>query len=281
MARWLAAAGHDVALQDLDPARVAALADEIERAHPATQDDRARAEVVITMLPTSAVVEAALEAGGLVEALSPGTLVIDMSSAEPARSRALAARLRVRGLRYLDAPVSGGVRGAEAGTLAIMAGGDAADIEEAMPLLQAMGGGVVHVGEHGAGHAAKALNNLVSAASVVATVEALRAAESFGIEPARFVEVLNRSSGRSVTSEQKAERFMLSGRFDSGFPIGLMSKDVSIAVETAAQLGTEIELGAHVARIWESAAAGSGAEDHTRMYELLGRADAETAEGER
>lgn len=269
MVRRLATAGHEVAVDDIDRDRVAQLAAATPGVHVAADLARDWASVVITMLPTSAIVESALEATGLVDELERGTLVIDMSSSEPARSRSLAERLRAKGLRYLDAPVSGGVRGAEAGTLAIMVGGDAEALESAMPMLEAMGRRIVHAGGAGAGHAAKALNNLVSAASIVATVEAMRAAEAFGIDPATFVEVLNGSSGRSVTSEQKAAQFMLSGSFGSGFPIGLMSKDVSIAVDLAASLDAPIELGAHVAGIWRAATERFAGEDHTRMYELL------------
>ncbi|UOQ57894.1 NAD(P)-dependent oxidoreductase [Leucobacter allii] len=271
MARRLADAGHELAVQDLDPDRVAALASASPRIRAAAPEDRARAEVVVTMLPTSDSVEAALEASGLVGELARGTLVVDMSSAEPVRSRALADRLGAAGLRALDAPVSGGVRGAEAGTLAIMVGGEDADVDAVAPMLRELGGTIAHVGGHGAGHAAKALNNLVSAASVVATAEAIRAARSFGIASQRFVEVLNASSGRSVTSEQKAERFMLSGTFDSGFPVGLMNKDVAIAVGLADAQGDPVVLGAHVAKIWAATAERFADADHTRMYELLDR----------
>ena len=145
------------------------------------------------------------------------TLFIDMSSSEPIRSPGTwGQRLERQGMRYLDAPVSGGVRGAQNGQLAIMVGGSWRDLDQATDIFDIMGKSVIHVGDAGSGHAAKALNNLVSAASVAATVEALRVGERFGIDPATLTEVLNASSGRSNASENKVPQFMLYGTFGSG-----------------------------------------------------------------
>ena len=223
------------------------------------------------MLPTSAIVERVLIEGGAAAKLPTNALIIDMSSSEPLRSRTLAATLTEKALRYLDAPVSGGVRGAVNGALAIMVGGDAADLEVARPIFDQLGRSVIHVGQHGAGHAAKALNNLVSAATVAVTAEAMKTARAFGIDEQVFIDVLNASSGRSNTSENKASQFMLSGTFASGFPIGLMSKDVDIAVALADQLGVDAELSRETAELWKRVAiAGHAGDDHTKMYEFLG-----------
>jgi 3-hydroxyisobutyrate dehydrogenase len=228
------------------------------------------ADIIITMLPDSAIVEAVLTGGGVAAAASLNTLFIDMSSSEPLRSRQLGKHLENQGMRYLDAPVSGGVRGAESGQLAIMVGGRWQDLDQATELFDVVGKSVIHVGEAGAGHAAKALNNLVSAASVAATVEALRIGERFGIDPATLTEVLNASSGRSNTSENKVRQFMLSGTFSSGFPIGLMTKDIKIATALADSLGVAANFSHDCESIWQSTLdAGHGAEDHTRMYEFL------------
>lgn len=282
MAGRLAEAGHKVLVHDAQPGAV----ERFLELHPnATAGQIAgwdSAAVIITMLPTSAIVEKVVLDGGVAAAALPNTLFIDMSSAEPLRSQQLAETLTSKGLRYVDAPVSGGVRGAVNGQLAIMTGGSRDDVGEAQPLFDAMGKSTVHVGQAGAGHAAKALNNLVSAASVAVTVEALHIGERFGIDPATLTAVLNASSGRSNTSENKVAQFMLSGSFGSGFPIGLMTKDVNIALDLADQLHTPAELSHHCAQLWRQAVAdGFGAEDHTRMYEVLDRPEPATASAQR
>ncbi|MET8947975.1 NAD(P)-dependent oxidoreductase [Streptomyces sp. NPDC004542] len=274
MAARLAEAGHTLIVHDRDTEAV----DRFLAARPTAATPRTtswqHADVIITMLPTSAVVEAALLTDRVAATASLNTLFIDMSSAEPVRSQRLGSTLEEMGMRYIDAPVSGGVLGATEGRLAIMAGGSAADVREAAPLFEVMGKSTVHVGGPGTGHAAKALNNLVSASTVAVTVEALHIAERFGIGPQTLTDVLNASSGRSNTSENKVAQFMLSGSFGSGFPIGLMTKDVNIAVALAEELGVDAELGHHCAEIWRKAVQdGFAAEDHTRMYEILDRPD--------
>jgi 3-hydroxyisobutyrate dehydrogenase len=194
-----------------------------------------------------------------------------MSSSEPLRTRDLAARLGSRGLRFVDAPVSGGVRGAVAGTLAVMAGGDEADLAYLRPVLDVLGGKVLAVGPVGSGHAAKALNNLVSAATLSVTVEALRLGASFGIDPETMTAVLNSSSGRSNTSENKVAQFMLDGSYGSGFALQLMAKDVRIAVDLARALDRRTEIADRVAEQWSRVAASVTPEtDHTAMYDLIG-----------
>lgn len=270
MASRLADAGHRMIVNDRDQLAVERFQDEhpgaLRAADTAAWQD---ADVIITMLPNSDIVEGVLT-NGVTAAASLNTLFIDMSSSEPIRSRNLGRRLEEKGMRYLDAPVSGGVRGAQNGQLAIMVGGRWHDLDQAKDIFDVLGKSVIHVGDAGSGHAAKALNNLVSAASVVATVEALRVGERFGIDPATMTEVLNASSGRSNTSENKVAQFMLSGTFASGFPIGLMTKDIKIATALADSLGIEAPFSHDCENIWQSALdAGHGAEDHTRMYEYL------------
>ncbi|MGW1271415.1 NAD(P)-dependent oxidoreductase [Streptomyces sp. NPDC002491] len=274
MAQRLVQAGHALIVHDHNTQPV----EKFLAAHPtaaaAGTGTWQRADIIITMLPTSAIVEAALLTGQVVAAASLNTLFIDMSSAEPSQSQQLAVTLEKKGMRYVDAPVSGGVRGALNGRLAIMAGGTAADVREAKPLFEVMGKSLIHVGGPGSGHAAKALNNLVSAASVAVTVEALHIGQRFGIEPQTLTDVLNASSGRSNTSENKVTQFMLSGSFGSGFPIGLMTKDVDIAIALSEELGVDAELSHHCADVWHQAVDnGFAAEDHTRMYEILDRPD--------
>jgi 3-hydroxyisobutyrate dehydrogenase len=233
----------------------------------------ATVQALILMLPTSAIVEDVLEREQVADVLPPGCLVIDMSSSEPLRTRALAARLRAKGLSMLDAPVSGGVRGARAARLSVLVGGSQDDLARATPLLNAMAATIIRVGDIGAGHAAKALNNLVSAATISVTVEALALAESFGISADTMTKVLNSSSGRSNTSENKVAQFMTSGRFDSGFSLRLMAKDVGLALGLARALDRPAEVAEHVADQWRRIAGEvSPATDHTQMYTLLGAA---------
>jgi 3-hydroxyisobutyrate dehydrogenase len=235
------------------------------------------AAVVLTSLPDSEAVDSvvlgtATEAG-LIDILSAGSVVIDLSSAEPMRSRALARELRERGLHFLDAPVSGGVKRALEGSLSVMVGGDAAQYEEHRDLLDRIGS-TTYVGEAGAGHALKALNNYVSAAGLVATVEALLVGQEFGLDAEVMVDVLNNSTGRNYTTENKVKQFMLSGAFDSGFSLGLMTKDLRTAFELGESLGWEMRLGRAVAGVWSEAAEELPATaDHTEMYRYLRAAD--------
>jgi 3-hydroxyisobutyrate dehydrogenase len=273
MAGRLADAGHHLIVADRDQDLVKRFVTDHDAATPARADSRGwkDADIIITMLPNSAIVEQVLLADGTADLAALNTLFIDMSSSEPLRSRTLASTLESKGLRFLDAPVSGGVRGAQAGQLAIMVGGRWQDLDQAKELFDVLGKSVIHVGDAGTGHAAKALNNLVSAASVVATVEALRIGEAFGISPGTMTDVLNASSGRSNTSENKVQQFMLSGTFGSGFPIGLMTKDIRIATALAASLGVDSPFSGDCQQLWEATIdAGFAGEDHTRMYEILG-----------
>jgi 3-hydroxyisobutyrate dehydrogenase len=240
----------------------------------------ATAQALILMLPTSEIVEDVLERERVADALPPGCLVIDMSSSEPLRTRALAARLQAKGLSMLDAPVSGGVRGARAARLSVLVGGSEADLTRATPLLQPMAATIIRVGDIGSGHAAKALNNLVSAATMSITVEALVLAQAFGITAGTMTEVLNSSSGRSNTSENKLARFMTSGSFDSGFSLQLMAKDVGLAIGLARALDRPAEVADHVADQWRRIAGQvTPATDHTQLYTLLGGALPDPAAG--
>jgi 3-hydroxyisobutyrate dehydrogenase len=238
------------------------------------------AQALILMLPTSQIVEDVLERERVADGLPPGCLVIDMSSSEPLRTRALAARLQAKGLSMLDAPVSGGVRGARAARLSVLVGGSEADLTRATAVLQAMAATIIRVGDIGSGHAAKALNNLVSAATMSITVEALVLAQAFGITAGTMTEVLNSSSGRSNTSENKLAQFMTSGSFDSGFSLQLMAKDVGLAIGLARALDRPAEVADHVADQWRRIAGQvTPATDHTQMYTLLGGALPDSAAG--
>ncbi len=269
MCARLVQAGFDVFVMDADPNRVDQLCNGFSMA-PLTPQIAEELDVLITMLPNSTIVEAVLLSDGWAERLRPNALVMDMSSSEPTRSRALADQLREKGLCYLDAPVSGGVKRAIDGTLAILVGGEKNIMDETMNVLEAMGKSILHIGPAGAGHAAKALNNFVSACGLMVTVEALQVAQRFGISPEVMTDVLNASSGRSNTSENKVKQFMLSGTFASGFSLQLMDKDLGIARSLAQSVGLPLAFGNIGINLWHEVAQHVGPSvDHTEMYRLM------------
>jgi 3-hydroxyisobutyrate dehydrogenase len=269
MCARLTGAGHRLYVADADAARVTEICGLLS-AMPLTAEVAPELDVLITMLPNSAIVEAVLLDEGWAGRLAKGAVVIDMSSSEPARSRDLGAKLLAEGIDYLDAPVSGGVKRAENGTLAILVGGAETVMAHALSILQAMGQSILHIGPAGSGHAAKALNNFVSACGLMVTVEALHVAQRFGIAPEVMTDVLNASSGRSNTSENKAKQFMLSGSFASGFSLRLMDKDLSIADSLADSVDYPLSFGKQGIETWHRIAAQAPASaDHTEMYRFL------------
>jgi 3-hydroxyisobutyrate dehydrogenase len=273
MTNCLSKAGHALFLADADAGRLSEIVTTLN-ATRLDADNAKSLDVLITMLPNSAIVESVLlgnqSTHGWAAALPRGAVVIDMSSSEPARSRELGLALKELGLDYLDAPVSGGVKRAVDGTLAILVGGEPVVMERCRGLLDAMGKNILHIGTAGSGHAAKALNNYVSAAGLMATVEALHVAKRFGIEPEVMVDVLNASSGRSNTSENKAKQFMLSGSFASGFSMQLMNKDLKIARGLSDTVGYPMRLGKPAIALWDEVSKQSTpTTDHTEMYRLL------------
>ncbi|MFI5953944.1 NAD(P)-dependent oxidoreductase [Cryptosporangium sp. NPDC051539] len=226
------------------------------------------AEAVVLMLPDSAVVSAVVRL--LADALQPGALVVDCSSSEPLVTRALAEELASHGVRMIDAPVSGGVKGAEKGSLTVMVGGADEDVAAATPVLTVFGR-VVHAGPVGSGDAVKALNNLLSATHLLVTSEAILAGQRFGLKPEVMLSVFNGSSGRSGSTENKWPNFILPGTYDSGFGLRLMLKDMRIAVGLAEQTGRPARLGADAVALWaEAADALEASADHTEIARWLG-----------
>jgi len=241
------------------------------------------AAAVILMLPDSDIVERVLlgrlasepsppggAGGGLLASLPAGATVIDMSSSDPARTQALAPLLATAGVTLMDAPVSGGVAGARAGTLAVMVGGPAAAFDRFKPMLGAIGSRVVHAGDTGAGHAVKALNNLMSAANLLVASEALIAGRRFGLDPAVMLEIVNAASGRSPATENKWPNFVLTEKYDAGFAMRLMVKDIRLALGIEHATGVPALASEAVAAAWEAALADlpPGA-DHTAIARWL------------
>jgi 3-hydroxyisobutyrate dehydrogenase len=170
----------------------------------------------------------------------------------------------------VDAPVSGGVKRAIEGTLAIMVGGSGAVIDRVAPVLSAMGKSIFRTGPLGSGHAAKALNNYVSAAGLVAAIEALATASKFGLDPEVLVDVLNASSGRNNSTENKLKQYVIPGKFTSGFSLALMAKDIRIADGLARDVGVAAPLADHVSELWNAAEKELGVSaDHTAIGRYL------------
>jgi len=253
--------GHDAAA----PARER-FAREVQGGEPVADLAAAvrQAAVVITMLPDGKIVRAVIDA--MRPHLPPDAIVVDMSSSDPVATRALGEELIAAGIRFIDAPVSGGVKRAVDGSLAIMAGGNGATIDAVEPLLTAMGKSIFRTGPLGSGHAMKALNNYVSGAGLVAAVEALRVGQAFGLDPNVMTDVLNASTGRNNSTEVKLKQFVISETFASGFSIGLMAKDIRTADDLAAAVGVPAPLADSTAALWDEAARSLGsAADHTAV----------------
>jgi 3-hydroxyisobutyrate dehydrogenase len=272
MAARLLRSGLTLVVSDASQKRAERFAHEHGCQSATAGDAIAAADMIVTMLPTSAVVEEVLCRKSPL--LRPGALIIEMSSGVPANTRAIAEQLTARGVRLMDAPVSGGVKRAETGELAIMCGGEPEDIERATPMLQVLGSSVVRTGGIGSAHAMKALNNLVSAVGFVAGIEALIIGRKFGLDPTLMVDVLNASSGMNNSTQKKFKQFVLSSTFDSGFGMDLMAKDISIALDLAQGTKTAAPLSAACRELWSAAAAVLGpGRDHTeiaRLSEMLG-----------
>jgi 3-hydroxyisobutyrate dehydrogenase len=228
-------------------------------------------EVVILMLPDSTVVKKVLfgEKDGLAAHLKQGSAVIDMSSSNPSVTRELGPRLEAAGVAFIDAPVSGGVKRAVDGSLAIMAGGEHAVIERVKDLFLTMGKSVIETGMLGSGHAMKALNNYVSAAGLLAACEALKVGADFGIAPDKIVAVLNAGTGKNNSTENKLMQFVVSGLFNSGFSLALMRKDINIATDLAKSVGTDTLLGEVLLKSWTDADAKLKGADHTEIFRML------------
>ena len=228
------------------------------------------ADVLVTMLPNGEVVrEVVLEA---LPSLKAGAVVIDMSSSDPAGTRALGVALSAKRIPMVDAPVSGAVAKARDGTLALMVGGDQDVVQQVEPVLRAMGKDIFHCGPLGAGHAVKALNNYLGAAGTLAGFEALLVAKAFGLDPRPMIEAINASTGKNSTTERKIPQQILTGAFASGFKLALMAKDVGIAAGLAHDLGVETPYLRETLKLWRAAQRKLPAQaDHTEIYRYLER----------
>jgi 3-hydroxyisobutyrate dehydrogenase len=230
----------------------------------------AGAALVITMLPDGGIVrEAVLGPDGLASAMAPGAVLADMSTSYPLETTALAGELEGAGIDLVDAPVSGGVRRAQLGTLTIMAGGQGPVIERIEPALGAMGT-VYRTGALGSGHAMKVLNNYLSASGLAAACEAVLIGRRFGLDPDLMADVFNVSTGRSNATEVKLKQQVNNGKYAAGFTMELMAKDLRMAAAFAGDLGVEAKGLAACAELYARAVEVlGGTADHTEVMRLI------------
>jgi 3-hydroxyisobutyrate dehydrogenase-like beta-hydroxyacid dehydrogenase len=235
--------------------------------------------VIVNVSNSPDVEEVLLGKEGAIHGSRPGTIVIDMGTSYPSSTLKICKILQEKGVEMLDAPVSGGVKGAEERTLSIMVGGRREIFEKCKPILSAMGKNIFYQGESGSGHITKAINNFVSAAAITALTEALVMAKKAGLSPMKVLDVLKVSSGRSYQAEQALPQFVLTRKFDAGFLLGLMKKDLNIFASLGDDYQTPMFLGNLVHQLWDVAAREIGPQsDYTRfvgLYETWANAKVE------
>lgn len=250
MALSLARAGFEVLGFDASAeARAASAAEGVAVAGGLA--DLGACDAVVLSLPTTPVVAAVLESDdGLVKAAKAGMLVVDTTSGDPQATRALAGRLAAAGLRFIDAPVSGGAAGARKGALTMFIGGSDADVAAAQPVLAALGEKRFHIGDVGAGDIGKIVNNLLVASHLLTASEAFRLAEAAGVRTEQLIDAVNAGSGRSGVTLYNYPSRILNGGFDSGFTVQLMRKDVNLALSLQSALGVQLPVVQEVGEIW-------------------------------
>ena len=279
MAANLLKAGHELCVFDLVPAAVEAAVALGARAAADAAEAVRGAEVVISMLPASRHVEGLyLDDGGLLARIAPDALAIDCSTIAPASAQKVAAAAAARGIAMIDAPVSGGTAGAAAGTLTFIVGGEAAALERARPLLDAMGRNVFHMGGSGAGQVAKLCNNMALGVIMAATGEALALGAAHGLDPAALSKMMAVSTGRSWATEVcnpwpgVLENAPASRGYQGGFGSDLMLKDLGLAAEAAMGVGAPIPLGELARNLYAlNGRAGRGGLDFSSVIRLLAR----------
>lgn len=270
IAQRIREAGYEMCVYDVAPA----VREHFRKAGFSVSNSLAEAasgasSVWLCLPDARAVRSAVLESDGLLEADPLPAVCVDLTSSVPSVTRELGAALARRGVAMLDAPISGGVAGAQKGQLTAMLGGDQEPAESLIEVMRSFASSVVWAGDLGAGHAVKAINNALSAVSLAVTAEMLVAARAFNIDADVAVRVFNAGTARSQNSEVKYPRHILTGTYDSGFTAGLMHKDIGTACQIAEDLGVALPLTAVVLEVWAALVARQGfAADFTRIYQL-------------
>jgi 3-hydroxyisobutyrate dehydrogenase len=270
MAKTLARAGYALDVFDVDPAKTRA----VSAAGPAAAaSPRAVAEtsdVVFSSLPWPATVrEVYLGAGGVLEGARPGTILVDTSTVDPETTRAVHAAAGPRGVRYLDAPVSGGYREAEAGTLVIIVGGDRDTFDRARPVLEVLGSSVHHAGPSGAGNIVKLVNNVMSMGNMLVAAEVFVLGVKAGMDPKTLFEILRGSAGRSYHFEKRLPN-ILARNFEPGFTVDLARKDLGLAVDMARSHDVPVPATSLLHQLYNaSSALGDGKNDFAAIVKLF------------
>jgi 3-hydroxyisobutyrate dehydrogenase len=248
MAAQLIAGGFALTCYDPNPDTLATMQTLGAQAASSAASLAQAATVIILSLPKAAVVEAVMR--DMLPAIQPGTIILDTSTSEPATSQAMSTLGRTHGFIFIDGPVSGGPAAANAGTMTMLLGVDATAITQLRPILDTLTAKTVTVGGSGAGHAAKIANNMLCAANLVLVTEALLLGQAAGVRPEDLLEGINAGSGRSGVSEVNFPKWILNDAFDSGFTMGLMRKDVGLALDLANSSSTDLSAFAQIADIW-------------------------------
>ncbi|TCT10076.1 3-hydroxyisobutyrate dehydrogenase [Paralcaligenes ureilyticus] len=277
MALNLSRAGHELVVFDLVPAAIKTLTDAGARAAQTAQDAVKGAEVVISMLPASQHVEGLyLSETDLLAHIDPSSLVLECSTISPESARKVAQAAQARGIRMIDAPVSGGTGGAVAGTLTFIVGGDAAALEAAMPILEKMGKNIFHAGAAGAGQVAKICNNMLLGILMAGTSEALSLGVANGLDPKVLSDIIAKSSGRNWATELYnpwpgvMENAPASKAYAGGFGVDLMLKDLGLAAESALHARATIPLGELARNLYSlHSAQGNGRLDFSSILNLF------------
>lgn len=271
MSKRLLAAGYKLLVYDLRPEAMETLVQKGAEAAASVKEVAEKCRKVITMVPNSEAVEKIVfNDQGFLKGAQAGDILIEMTSAYPPSTLKINEALRAKGIHMIDAPVSGGVIGAEAGTLSIMVGGEEGIFEACRPILSVMGKNLFYMGGIGAGHAMKAINNFLSATTLTATSEAVILATKLGLNPQRVVEVLQVSTGRSYSTEIKFPKYILPRTYNSGFALGLMYKDIDAVTRMAREYKIPMFLAHLVQQIFGLALAKRGEkEDHTVVFSCL------------
>lgn len=271
MSQRLLEAGYPLAVYDVRKEAIEAIVKKGAQGTASPKEVGEQCGKVITIVPNSdAVEQVVFGPGGLLEGMKAGSVLMDMTSAYPPSTLKVNQALSAKGVHMIDAPVSGGVVGAVAGTLSVMVGGDEKIFESCRPILSAMGKNLFYIGEIGFGHALKAINNFLSATTLAATSEAIILASKMGISPQRAIEVLQVSTGRSYATELKIPKFVLPRTFNSGFTLELMHKDLNTVTRMAREYKVPMLLANLVQELYGSSLAhGDKKTDHTAIFASL------------
>ena len=272
MARNLVKAGFPLTVYDVNPQPVKDLVSLGAKEAKSSAEAAKGVEVVITMLPQDEQVkEVALGPKGVLEGAKPGTVFIDMSSIAPHTSKQVAAEAQKKGVKFLDAPVSGGTGGAEKATLTIMVGGDKALVDEHMEILQVMGKTIYHVGDVGMGETVKMVNQMLVGINLAGIVEALVMGTKLGVAPEVLYKIIRASSGNSFMLDSRVPNFILAGNFTQpGFAVDLLRKDLGLSLESAKINKVPLYMTSQAYQVFTRASAeGLGKKDMASVVELM------------